>query len=292
MDSQTTALPAKQQSGMSVQAAPEPFFLSLPKGHRFCLLYAPADRHASARATVVFVHAFAEEMNKSRRMVALQAHALAADQCAVLQIDLLGCGDSAGLLSDATWEAWLADVAAASAWLGQRYPDAQRWLWGHRAGCLLAAEAASREAGPVHLLLWQPMLAGKTLVQQFLRLKAAAGLSDGQAAKSAMAALRAAVAAGQAVEVAGYPLPAALLQAMEVATLSRPAPATWLRCLEVSPRPEAELSPATAKLMQAWRDAGLDVQARVVQGPAFWQASEIETAPALLPATLAAMGLG
>ena len=276
---------------MSAQAAPEPFFLRLGQGERFCLLHAPAEPQAAARAAVVFVHAFGEEMNKSRRMVALQAQALAAAQCAVLQIDLLGCGDSSGLLSDASWDAWLADVAGASAWLGQRYPGAQRWLWGHRAGCLLAAEAAARDPAPGHLLLWQPMVAGKTLVQQLLRLKAAAGLTDGLPAKSAMAALRAAIAAGQTVEVAGYPLPAKLLNALEAITLARPAPSSRLRCLDVSPRAGADLSPATANLMQAWRDQGLDVQACVVQGPAFWQASEIETAPALLPATLAAMDL-
>jgi pimeloyl-ACP methyl ester carboxylesterase len=42
------------------------------------------------------VHPFAEEMNKSRRMAALQSRALAAQGYAVLQIDLFGCGDSGG----------------------------------------------------------------------------------------------------------------------------------------------------------------------------------------------------
>lgn len=276
---------------MPRQAAPEPFFLRLRQGERFCLLHAPTQALAPARATVVFVHGFAEEMNKSRRMVALQARALAAAQCAVLQIDLLGCGDSSGLLSDASWDDWLADVAAACAWLGQRYPGAQRWLWGHRAGCLLASAAAARDDAGHHLLLWQPMLAGKSLVQQFLRLKAAAGLGDGVAAKPALATLRAALAAGQTVEVAGYPLPASLLKALEAAVLVRPAPTRQVRCLEVSPRVGADVLPATAALMQAWLADGLDVQAQVVEGPAFWQSTEIEVAPALLPASLAAMGL-
>ena len=276
---------------MPSQASPDPFFLPLDKGDRFCLHHAPANPLAPARASVVFVHGFAEEMNKSRRMVALQARALAAAQCAVLQIDLLGCGDSAGLLSDATWDDWLADVAAACAWLSQRYPDAQRWLWGHRAGCLLASAAGARDEAGLHLLLWQPLVAGKSVVQQFLRLKAAAGLGDGVAAKTAIAALRAALAAGQTVEVAGYPLPAPLLHALDLAVLSRPALTRQVRCLEVSPRSGAGLTPATAAVMQAWLAEGLDVQSQVVQGSAFWQATEIETAPALLPATLAAMGL-
>lgn len=268
---------------------PEPFFLAQAQGSRFCVLHPPANTSAPARATVVFVQAFAEEMNKSRRMVALQSRALAQAECAVLQIDLLGGSDSTGLLSDATWDHWLATAAH---WMTQRYPGAQRWLWGHRAGCLLATAAADADKGSAHhLLLWQPMLAGKTLVQQFLRLKAAAGLVDGTEAKSAMATLRAALAAGQSVEVAGYPLPAALMNAMEAATLTRPGAASQVHWLEVSPRTDAGLSPAAAKLVETWRGDGLDVRAQVVTGPAVWQATEIEVAPALLPATLTSMGL-
>ena len=42
------------------------------------------------------VKAWAEEMNKARRMAALQARLLAENGYAVLQIDLHGCGDSSG----------------------------------------------------------------------------------------------------------------------------------------------------------------------------------------------------
>src|SRR5687768_8838655 len=79
----------------------EAMFLSAPHGgRRFCLLHMPS---RPARALVVYVHPFAEEMNKSRRMAALQARALAASGHAVLQIDLLGCGDSSGDFGDASW---------------------------------------------------------------------------------------------------------------------------------------------------------------------------------------------
>jgi exosortase A-associated hydrolase 2 len=83
-----------------------------PHGQRFCIHHPPA--LATPLGLVVHVHPFAEEMNKSRRMAAQQARALAAAGFAVLQIDLLGCGDSAGDSSDATWAAWLADVVWAA----------------------------------------------------------------------------------------------------------------------------------------------------------------------------------
>ena len=274
---------------MSHPPVPDTFFLPRPAGQRLCVYHAPHDAARPARATVVYVHPFAEEMNKARRMAALQARALAAQQCAVLQIDLLGCGDSSGLLSDARWADWLADVHAACDWLTQQHAGAPLWLWGLRAGALLAVDAATARQHGAHLLLWQPMAAGKPLVQQFLRLKAAASLSDGAAAKAAMAAIRQALAAGETVDIAGYPLSAGLVQDLEAAVLAKPPANSQVHWLEVSPRADATLSPASTRVLEAWQDAGQVVHASVVSGPAFWQATEIEEAPALLQASLAAI---
>src|SRR3546814_1526626 len=60
------------------------------------------------------------EMNRSRRMAALQARALAALGIDVLLLDLFGTGDSAGDFRDARWEIWREDAMAAVAWLGAR----------------------------------------------------------------------------------------------------------------------------------------------------------------------------
>ena len=274
---------------MSPSAAPALFFLPQPDGLRLCVHHAPASAAAPARAAVVYVPPFGEEMNKSRRMASLQSRALAQAGCAVLQIDLKGCGDSSGDLGDVRWDDWLADVQAAADWLTQHYPTAPLWLWGLRAGALLAAEAAQARAQAPQLLFWQPLLAGKTQVQQLLRLKAAAHLSDGAAAKAAMAQLRAALAAGETVNVAGYPLPGALAQALEAATLARPPAGSRLRWFELSTRPEATLMPASSQWLAASQTASTDVQARVLSGPAFWQSTEIEEAQSLLSATVQAV---
>ena len=158
----------------------EAFFLPSAAGQRFALLYTP-EPATKQRGAVVYVHPFGEELNKSRRMAALQARAMASAGYSVLQIDLLGCGDSTGDFGDATWEAWLADVRLACAWLQER-TAAPLWLWGLRSGCLLVNEAAQRMPTPVKLLLWQPVLSGKQFLQQFLRLKVAAEMlaSDGK----------------------------------------------------------------------------------------------------------------
>jgi exosortase A-associated hydrolase 2 len=264
----------------------EPDFLAVGDGRRFCLFH-PASG-GGARAAVLYLHPFAEEMNKTRRMAAVQARALAAAGCDVLQIDLLGCGDSSGDFADAAWTAWRADALAAYHYLRGR-SAAPLTLWGLRAGCLLAAEVAAEIPEAVDFLFWQPVLAGRPHWQQFMRLKIAGEMASGEAG-AVGEALRRQLAAGQAVEIAGYEVAPALAQGLEQAQLLPPSGGggrvIWL---EVSRREEAAFSPAAAKRIAEWRAAGWAVEAAVVGGPAFWQTTEIEEAPELLAATLEAL---
>lgn len=275
-------MPAWQ--GLFIDAAGSPGIAASAAGQRLCIYHPPQlPAGAPCRGVVVYVHPFAEEMNKARRMAALQSRALAADGFAMLQIDLLGCGDSSGEFGDATWDAWLQDVMRAATWLQQRHA-APLWLWGLRAGCLLAVDAAQRLGGTVNFLFWQPPAAGKTLLQQFLRLKLAGDVLGGKAG-GAMDQMRSQLAAGNAVEVAGYVLAPALAAGLEQARLQPPAHTTRSIWFEVSARDEPALLPATQSALAAWQAAGHAVQASCVSGPAFWQTQEIEDAPALIAAT-------
>ncbi|MDB5850135.1 MAG: hydrolase 2, exosortase system-associated [Rhodoferax sp.] len=264
---------------------PKPFFLDTPGGQRFCQLHAATQ--TVARGHVVCVHAFAEEMNKSRRMVALQARALCAAGFDVLLIDLQGCGDSAGDFGDATWQGWVDDVMAATAWMAARGPT-PLWIWGLRAGCLVAVEASRQMANPCKLVFWAPTPSGKSLLQQFLRLKAAGDMLGGQA-KTIMDGLRQQLAEGQAVEVAGYSVSAALANGLERATLDPVVHVSGIEWLELSTRADASLTPVASKTMAQWQQAGVPVRARIVSGPSFWQTTEIEEAPELIEATVAAL---
>jgi exosortase A-associated hydrolase 1 len=134
----------------------------------------------------------------------LQARALAAEGFAVLQMDLFGCGDSAGDFGEASWATWVADVVAAAHWLGARhglvFPDKNRKgseafensavgapliFWGLRAGCLLAVEAARAIHRPVSFLFWQPVFSGEQYWRQFQRLGLAARVVAGKSAPGA-----------------------------------------------------------------------------------------------------------
>lgn len=244
----------------------------------------------SPHACVLHVPAFAEEMNKSRRMVARQARAWCEQGVAVLVLDLHGCGDSSGELAEASWSSWLADIESAALWLQSR-TGAPIWLWGLRAGCLLAAQAADRLPELQGLIAWAPNPSGKQLLQQFLRMKSAAGLlTSGSGEGNSTEQLRSQLSAGQSVEVAGYQLPPAIAKGLEQASLTAPTHgASWqggLWWMELSTREELALSPVGAKTCDQWGAAGVPVSRRAVRGPAFWQTTEIEVAPALIEATL------
>jgi len=168
-----------------------------------------------------------------------------------------------------------------------------------RVGALLAVALAQRlmqaqpQAAPPNLLLWQPTLQGKTAWQQFLRLKAAAQLADG-GGKAVLDVARAELAAGRAIDVAGYTVAPALVQGLEAATLSAPpaaigSPTGQVVWLEVSSQPEPAASPAAASAVPGWQAAGWATRLQAVPGPAFWQTTEIEDAPALVEHTLQAL---
>ncbi len=265
-----------------------------PMAARFCILHLPS---TAPRGLVLHLHPFAEEMNKSRRMAALQARQLAASGLAVLQFDLLGCGDSAGEFGDATWDRWVADTLWAIDLLRGRaaaLAGTPLWLWGHRVGALLAAQAAGvlAEAGETaSLLLWNPTTKGASALQQFLRLKAAAQALDG-GGRGLIESLNRELSAGRSVQVAGYTLHQDLAAGLERAELTPPPrhaasrEAVWL---EVGSPSDPRLLPASQATIERWRAAGWTVHASAIAGPAFWQTAEIEHAPALIESTVQAL---
>lgn len=262
------------------------FFLDGQPGQRFCLYHAARD--GKARGAVIYLHPFAEEMNKARRMAALQARAMAAAGFDVLQIDLLGCGDSSGDFADADWRSWQQDILLAYRWLRTR-SQAPLTLWGLRAGCLLAANATVSLPEEANFIFWQPSVSGKQHWQQFMRLKMAGELAAGQG-KGITEQLRQQLAAGRSVEIAGYSVSPGLADGLGSAELHPPLGHSGrLAWFELSLREDPALAPVSLKNIEQWREAGWDVTAHMVRGPGFWQTTEIEDASELIAATIAAL---
>ena len=256
-------------------------FLEGVQGSVFHVVHPP--QPGPARGCVLYVHPFAEELNKSRRMAALQARRLAAAGFAVMIPDLHGCGDSAGDFGDARWNVWLQELDLCRDWLRQRYIG-PTIVWGLRGGCLLLADwLLVREIDPAATVFWQPLSHGELFLNQFLRLRMAAGMIGGN--KETTAQLRARLNAGEKLEVAGYTLSPGL--AAKLATLRlNPPPAGAVIWLEVITGDSIELLPASQRIVEIWRRQGITVDTAAVSGEPFWITQEVSEVPALLEVTV------
>jgi exosortase A-associated hydrolase 2 len=257
----------------------EAFFLPAAQGQRLCIFHAPPP-DVALRGSVIYVPPLAEEMNRCRRVANLQARAMAQAGFATLQIDLMGCGDSSGDFGDATWDAWLDDIDLARHWLAQRC-DAPLWLWGARAGCLLAAQSAARTTDArVRLLMWMPVVSGRQHLQQFLRLRVMAEVVRGNGLKKSegTASLLQRLEQGQSIEVAGYVMGPKLAAGLSRASLDDVGRALRVLCFEVAGSEMATplaMSPALEQQLARWIAAGVSATATVVPGEPFWQVSEV-----------------
>lgn len=259
-------------------------FLDGPGGPLHLSVFTPAPGVPAGR-WILHVPAFAEEMNRCRPMVARQARQWAAAGTVVVVPDLYGTGDSAGEFAAADWSRWLEDVRFLHRWCAQHGAGPVA-LWGVRLGCLLALEAASQlpRDSVSALLLWQPVLAGAAHLNQFLRLRTAAGMMQGQ--RESVSDLRAQLQAGEDIEVAGYTVSPQLFAGLSgaVASGQLTPPDCAVAVFEVVAEAGKPLLPVTAKEVQAWRDNGVECSADTVPGSPFWMTQEIAFAPALLAA--------
>jgi len=262
------------------------FFVHGGAGDVFAVYHATPVRRTSP-CDVIVVPPFAEEMNKSRRMLAWQARELTARGFGVLILDLYGTGESQGDFAQARWSIWRQDLAAACAWL-ESHGSGEISLLGVRFGALLALDVA-RDSGKRfgRIVLWQPVTNGETMMTQFLRMRIAASALGGVSEKETTQSLRDRLARGEAIEVAGYELGSELVRAIDALRLESMAdrgspPIDWLDlCVE----PGGDLSPASGRVIESWRSKGVRVDSRAVTGPAFWSSAEIAVAPELIGIT-------
>lgn len=294
---------------------PLPFRLEGRRGSLAALYYPPA-AGVAPRGAVLVAPPFSEEMNRCRSMVSQQARRLALSGLGTLVVDPYGTGDSAGEFSEATWADWQADLLLGADWLDAHAGGCVAVL-GVRLGAIMAAQIARQRAGVRHLLLWQPVLNGKTFYTQFLRIRLAAEMSQaGQGPRiKTTGELRKLSADGHCVEVSGYEIGPALAGELDTLVFDlagHPAPpdVEWFEVaggslagaansgtppVDGSPESAAEagasapeLLPASVNAVKKLTDQGVVVRTTVVSGPPFWYVHERELAPELVEATAAA----
>jgi exosortase A-associated hydrolase 2 len=262
-----------------------PLFLDGSAGRLFAIHHAPETGKESRRG-ILYLPPFAEEMNRSRRMVALQAQALAHCGHGVLLLDPYGTGDSEGEFGQAQLANWLADIELAHDWLiGVGYSTVD--LWGLRFGALLGAAAIEHSTHRfTRSVFWQPVTNGRQMMTQFLRI-ALASSWVGDRGRMSSESLRGQLSKGCSVDVGGYELSPELVTAIEGMSLSASTPANLeaLYWFEVGPDSSDQLLPSSRNIVDAWCGAGCNLIVRKLVGPQFWSTSEITVAPDLLDAT-------
>lgn len=129
--------------------------LAIPAGKTW--LHATLRSPALPRAAILLLPPFFHEWQRSYRLFAQLAEALACTGIAVLRFDYRGCGDSGGADEEFLPSRAMADADAALSFL-RTMTDARIVLLGVRAGGLIARPLAEREGLP--LWLWQPVADG------------------------------------------------------------------------------------------------------------------------------------
>lgn len=260
-----------------------PTFIQGGQGNLFIFACWPAGTQKRRRQGILLVPPFAEEMNKSRRMLIQQAKQLAQQGHIVLLIDLFGTGDSEGDFKDATWAGWCDDISVAHRWLIDHDVEKVSAI-GLRTGALLLADMLAQKSIELETLaLWQPVIEGNQFLNQFFRLRLAAEMSaDGQE-KLSISQLRQELSDQGSTEIAGYTITQSLVETMSQKSLltmidNVPTQFHWCEIIQAPSRP---LTAATQKAMDKLAKAGVNVNLHKVRGYPFWGASGVDDVPAL-----------
>jgi len=240
--------------------------------------------------SVIVVPPFAEEMNKSRKLMSdFCRSVVGADgsSTAVYMIDLFGCGDSEGVLSQASWPMWRHNIADLLADLKQQHPLANHHLLGIRLGAALALDCCINELHnqSLSLIFWQPALNGAQFINQFMRLKIAAAMAQGTTITTAQ--LREELADKQLIEISGYEVSRAMVNAIDgiaLHQLDRLPSAVRLAWFEVSPDQQLSMLPISKKIIERWSTHSQAV-GDACHGERFWQTAVTVTAPCLITRT-------
>jgi exosortase A-associated hydrolase 2 len=261
-------------------------FISGRRGALFSLHRAPQMVNAGSHCIVV-APSFAEEMNRCRYMCTMLAREITRHNCGYLAIDLHGTGDSAGDFSDADWDTWRHDLVTACNYAKELGYERITFL-GIRLGALLAMEALQDVTCVHRIILWQPVISGKTALTQFMRIRIAASLERDENGGT-IAEFERQLERGQHVQVAGYDVSPALYKAIQSARLDsssdyQKVPIAWFNTLASEERktPRMELD-----FLERWRDSGADISYSTVIGPSYWAVHERTLAPGLVDATVA-----
>lgn len=226
-------------------------------------LTAPAAGGA-VRCALLLCPPLVEERKAAQRAMVDGARRLAAQvPCAVLRIDYRGCGDSSGAFADYTVGDWLADIGAATAWLGRRFPGLPQARLGVRAGALLALQPPVPAAA---FLLWEPV-AGAEFIRQLLQRRMVNDMVAYGRAQVSRKEIEATLHGGGSVDLDGYTFTGS--QCAQLEACAFPGIAQPLLALATG---------ADTRAVDAVRTQNPDAEVRTIRLAPFWNSvGHVET---------------
>lgn len=261
-----------------------PEFLHLPSGRLFSLKVSIAG--INPKRALILVPSFAEEMNKSRKMMKSMLE-ISAEGGDGFLFDLFGTGDSEGHFEQATWTKWkqnLGDYVESVMSTGD-YTSVEFICL--RTGSLLLndwlndSQKHENEWSISGIHYWNPVVKAQQFNTQFLRLKLAAEMMKSDGDKRTTKDLMADLQQTGKLEVAGYMLNAVLIDEMLEASIGLPESYanTALFYYDVSGR--GSLTPAISNAASSVRQAE-NHNIHSIKGLQFWSTQEISMCEELL----------
>ncbi len=147
-----------------------PFYFGTPDKLLFGCLHEPAPERRRNCAVVVCQPLGHEYVNCHRALRQLAARLCDAG-FPVLRFDYYGCGDSSGSSEQGGIPQWLEDISAGVSEVRHRTGLAQTCLVGLRLGGALAMVAAARQGDIESIILWDPVVRGKSYLEGLLDLQ-------------------------------------------------------------------------------------------------------------------------
>ena len=214
-------------------------------------------------------------MNLCRAVVAKQAQFLVSQGYVVYALDYFGTGDSEGDVRQASSNIWVEDIEDVVTWLAKNGTESVN-VWAVRAGALLAFAALHNIQCKIeckHLLLWKPVLKGKTFMSQFLRLKQMNAMLSGDDKID----WRKQLITEGVIEIAGYEISNELFESLEGLQFPKELPEDiqigWMELASKG------VTPAIQNAVKNWPANTTKISCH--EGPAFWQIPEVFEQPEL-----------
>jgi exosortase A-associated hydrolase 2 len=146
-----------------------PFYFGLSTTPLFGVYHAP--QHGRNRnCGVVLCYPWGHEYTRAHRAYRQLAHHLSHIGFPVLRFDFYGCGDSDGDCEQGEMRQWLEDIEAAIREIRGKSGIGQVCLVGLRLGGTLAAMAGAARGDLDGLVLWDPVINGRTYLEELRAL--------------------------------------------------------------------------------------------------------------------------